>query len=172
MLAFGDNKTWITDKDMEYVIGKTSAKIVVPKGFVTDFASIPQFFWSFGLSPNGQYSRAAIIHDYLYWAQGCSRKQADRLLAIAMQESNVCFLVKWIVFYGVDWFGDGAWQSNAKEKAAGMPRVIPEPYSNLDNNPNVHWPEYRQKLIKEGVKDPVFDSSPPYCKYGDSTTVP
>lgn len=62
--AFGDNKFWITVEDMPYVIGSTSERIVVPKGFVTDFASIPQPLWSLGLSPHGQYSRAAVIHDY------------------------------------------------------------------------------------------------------------
>jgi hypothetical protein len=31
----------------------------------------------FGLSPHEQYSRAAIIHDYLYCSQGCIRAQAD-----------------------------------------------------------------------------------------------
>ena len=61
----------------------------MPKGFVTDFASIPQAFWSFGLSAHGRNSKAAIVHDYLYWTQGCSREQADNLLMIAMKESSV-----------------------------------------------------------------------------------
>ena len=78
--AFGDNKFWITVEDMIYVIGSTSERIVVPKGFVTDFASIPQPLWSLGLTPDGQYSRAAVVHDYLYWSQGCTRAQSDRLL--------------------------------------------------------------------------------------------
>src|SRR5262245_61834039 len=73
--AFGDNKFWIVVENMEYIIGRTSDRIVVPKGFVTDFASIPQALWSLGLSPHGQYSRAAVIHDFLYWTQGCSRAQ-------------------------------------------------------------------------------------------------
>lgn len=168
---FGDSTNWIAVEDMEYVIGKTSTKIVVPKGFVTDFASIPQALWSVGLTPHGQYSRAAVIHDYLYWAQGCSRAQADRLLVIAMKESNVGSFDEWTIFQGVDKFGDGAWQSNAKERAAGLPRVIPEQYIR-PSDPNVRWPKYRQMLILHGVKDPVFDPSPLYCKFGDSTNVP
>jgi hypothetical protein len=71
--AFGDNKFWVTVEPMDYVIGSTNDRISVPKGFVTDFASIPQGLWSLGLSPHGQYSRAAVIHDYLYWSQGCTR---------------------------------------------------------------------------------------------------
>src|SRR5580658_5102513 len=84
VLPFGDSVDWVTTEDMAYTIGTTTEKIIVPKGFVTDFASIPQPLWSFGLSPHGQYSRAAVIHDYLYWAQGCTRIQSDRLLLIAM----------------------------------------------------------------------------------------
>ena len=61
--AFGDNKFWIVIEDMAYVIGSTSDRIVVPKGFVTDFASIPQGLWFLGLSPHGQYSRAAVVHE-------------------------------------------------------------------------------------------------------------
>lgn len=40
------------------------SKILVPKGFKTDLASIPRFIWSF-LPPNGKYQKAAILHDYL-----------------------------------------------------------------------------------------------------------
>jgi hypothetical protein len=87
--AFGDNRFWITVEDMVYVIGSTQDRIVVPKGFVTDFASIPQGLWSLGLGPQGRYSRAAVVHDYLYWSQGCTRAQADRLMVIAMKESRV-----------------------------------------------------------------------------------
>ena len=106
--AFGDNKFWIVVEEMVYVIGSTNERIVVPKGFVTDFASIPQALWALGLSPHGQYSRAAVIHDYLYWSQGCSRGQADRLLVIAMKESSVSGFDEFLVYRGVDMGGAGA----------------------------------------------------------------
>jgi hypothetical protein len=60
-----DNVFWMTVEDMTYVIGSTHERIVVPKGFVADFASIPQPLGSFGLSPQWQYGRAAVVHDYL-----------------------------------------------------------------------------------------------------------
>lgn len=101
--AFGDSKFWITVEPMIYVIGSTNVRIVVPKGFVTDFASIPQSLWSLGLTPYGQYSRAAIIHDYLYWSQGCTRAQADRLLVIAMKESNVSGFDEFLVYRAWMW---------------------------------------------------------------------
>lgn len=169
--AFGDNKFWIVVEDMEYVIGRTSDRIVVPKGFVTDFASIPQLFWGLGLSPYGQYSRAAIVHDYLYWSQGCTREQADRLLVIAMKESNVSGFDEFVVYRGVDDWGGGPWNTNALERAAGLPRIVPAAYQR-PADPNVRWPAYREMLVGLGISDPPFDPSPAYCAYGDTTTVP
>lgn len=169
--AFGDNKFWITVEDMPYVIGRTSDRIVVPAGFVTDFASIPQPLWSLGLSPHGQYSRAAVIHDYLYWTQGCTRDQADRLLVIAMKESRVGSFDEVVVYQGVDKGGQSSWDSNAAEKKAGLPRVISGKLRRPPD-PNMNWPTYREILVKQGVKDPPFESGPSYCAYGNSTVVP
>lgn len=169
--AFGDNKFWIVVEDMEYVIGSTSERIVVPKGFVTDFASIPQALWVLGLGPHGQYSRAAVIHDYLYWSQGCSRDQADRLLVIAMKESSVSRFDEFLVYHGVDKGGEAPWKANAEERKAGLPRIVPENYLR-PADPNTNWPTYREMLVSQGVKDPPFEQTPSYCAYGDTTVVP
>jgi hypothetical protein len=169
--AFGDDKYSITVEDMEYIIGSTHERIVVPKGFVTDFASIPKALWSLGLSPHGQYSRAAIVHDYLYWSQGCTRAQADRLLVIAMKESKVGKFDEFAIYRGVSLGGAGSWNDNAKERSAGLPRIVPAQYLK-PADPNVNWPTYRAMLAKQGVKDPPFPSNPSYCSYGNSTTVP
>ena len=55
--------------------------ISVPKGFVTDLASIPRLFWTI-FPPAAAYSYPAIIHDYLYWFQPCSRETADNILKL------------------------------------------------------------------------------------------
>jgi len=169
--AFGDNKFWVTVEPMDYVIGSTSDRIAVPKGFVTDFASIPQGLWSLGLSPHGQYSRAAVIHDYLYWSQACTRDQSDRLLVLAMKESKVGSFDEFLVYQGVNLGGQGSWDNNAKERKAGLPRVIPEKYLR-PADPNMTWPTYRALLVKEGVKDPPFEQGSKFCAYGNSTKVP
>jgi hypothetical protein len=77
---FADNRQWVLMKDMTYRIGSSTFAITVPKGFVTDFASIPEVFWSADLSPNGKYRRGAIVHDYLYWTQGLPRIIPDQYL--------------------------------------------------------------------------------------------
>jgi hypothetical protein len=65
--------------------GEGLAEVTVPPGFVTDLASIPPVFWNV-LSPNARYSYPAIIHDYLYWFQTCTRGQADAVLKMAMED--------------------------------------------------------------------------------------
>ena len=169
--AFGDNKFWMLAEDMRWTIGSSSDTIVVPKGFVTDFASIPKGLWSLGLAPNGQYTRAATIHDYLYWSQGCTKAQSDRLLLIAMKESKVGRFDETVVYQGVDKGGGLAWRKNAADRKAGLPRIVPAEYLSPDD-PNIHWPEYRSMLAKLHLVEPPFEAHPKYCSYGDTTDVP
>ena len=169
--ADGANKFWITIEDMTYVIGDTNERIVVPKGFVTDYASIPEKLWSLGLSPHGRYSRAAVVHDYLYWSQGCTKTQADRLLVIAMKESNVGDFDESVIYLGVKIGGEGPWNKNAVDRKAGLPKVVPEKYLR-PADPNIDWPMYREMLFMQGVRDPPFEKNPSYCVYGNTTEVP
>ena len=169
--AFGDERNFILLEPMGYVIGDTNDFIIVPAGFVTDLASIPQAFWSMGLTPQGQYSRAAIIHDYLYWSQKCTRDQADRLLVVAMKESQVGTFDQKVIYEGVHLGGQSAWEQNASEKRQGKPRILP-PDWRYPPPPNINWDDYRKKAIEAGVvEEAVFDRGA-YCHYGDSLDVP
>jgi hypothetical protein len=91
---FADNKQWMLVRDVNYRVGQSSQTIVVSGGFVTDFASIPTVFTSFGLGPNGRYSKAAIVHDYLYWSQGCTllRGAARSRGLVRQAERRACAL--------------------------------------------------------------------------------
>lgn len=173
LLAFGDSQSWIVLGPLVYTIGATTDRIVVPAGFVTDLASIPSEFWGppLKLTPTGQYSRAAIIHDYLYWSQKCTRDQADRLLVIAMKESNVGGFDAVAIYEGVHLGGEGAWRANADAKREGFPRILPADYR-APPDPNMGWSEYAAALKAQGVAslDPADDGS--YCRYGDTTDVP
>jgi len=173
LLAFGDNQNWILLEPLVYVIGDTSERIVVPAGFVTDLASVPSEFWGppLTLTPTGQYSRAAIIHDYLYWSQKCTRDQADRLMVIAMKESNVGRFDAVAIYEGVHLGGERAWLANAAEKARGLPRILPERFR-APADPNMVWPDYARVLMAQDVRslEPPDDGS--YCRYGNTTDVP
>ena len=167
---FADNQQWMLYEDLIYSVGNSGVPIKVPAGFVTDFASIPQIFWEMGLSPNGLYSRAAVIHDFLYWSQGCSRSQSDNVLMIAMKESEVPALKRDAIYEGVRVGGGKPWADNAAERATGLPRIVPPDKMNF--GPLVLWEDYQQQLFGEGIRDPQFPVSPPYCPLGDSTSVP
>ena len=57
----------------------------IPKGFVTDLASVPRFLWMF-LAPS-EIAKAAVLHDYLYHSKKVSRLEADKILrSCALQE--------------------------------------------------------------------------------------
>src|SRR5262245_19918965 len=75
---FDDGINVVLYRPLRYQILDTNFVIIVPKGFVTDYASVPKEFHSF-ISPRGPHGSPAIIHDFLYWDQSCTRQQADEL---------------------------------------------------------------------------------------------
>ncbi len=63
-----DYKLYTVEVAFEYHIGSEDSDeiVYVPKGFITDIASIPKIFWSLIGSPIGKYAAAAVTHDILY----------------------------------------------------------------------------------------------------------
>lgn len=70
-------------------------KIVVPAGFITNFASIPRVFWSIypplGYGKGFNYGKSAMLHDYLYSSfakkpsgERYTRKEADDIFLESM----------------------------------------------------------------------------------------
>jgi hypothetical protein len=164
----GNNRAFVLLEPITYEIGDSGKKIEVPIGFVTDYASIPRRLWSL-YSPHDQYSRAAIIHDYLYWAQPCTKPQADNIFMIAMKESEVDVVTRNAVYVGVHAAGQPSWQENQKERAQKLPRVVP--VDRRDFPPNWSWETYRQYLYLQHVEDPPFPPAD-YCALGDTDNVP
>jgi hypothetical protein len=97
--------------------------VQVPKGFVTDLASIPRIFWAL-LPPHARYTYPAIIHDYLYWTQICTRDTADEVLKLAMEDMRVSGLQAIAIFSAVRLAGGGAWSSNSAKRQAGERRIL------------------------------------------------
>lgn len=80
--------------------------IIVPSGFVTDFASIPMPA-RLVLPPDGPYAPAAILHDYMY-AVGRPgyRLYADNVLGSAMVYYGVGSMKRRSVYQAVRKFGE------------------------------------------------------------------
>ena len=161
---FTNARHWVLAEPMTYRIGSTKDSVVVPAGFVTDFASIPQRLHSF-LSPNSPVLTPAIVHDYLYWNQGCTREEADRVFHIAMRETRVVPRERELIFSAVDKFGGRAFRSNAADRAGGKPRIIPEEYRRIPAL--VRWENYQRMLISRGIRaEPPVAIPEAFCAWG------
>jgi hypothetical protein len=114
-------------------------RVDVPVGFVTDFASIPRAFYSL-LPPNGEYSYAAVFHDYLYWTQQRSRVQSDEILRLAMMDFGISTSVITTIYEGVRLFGSTAWDENARLKSLGEKRILVR----YPDNPLTTWAEWKK----------------------------
>jgi len=79
-------------------------EINVPVGFITDGASVPRILWA--IIPRwGRYSKAVVIHDYLYRETNIERKIADKIMKEAM---IVCKTKIWrqvVMYWAVRLFG-------------------------------------------------------------------
>ncbi|MFQ5874706.1 MAG: DUF1353 domain-containing protein [Dehalococcoidia bacterium] len=128
-----DGKTWVIQKEFTYYVRELGSdeKIKVPCGFQTDFASVPRIFW--WLVPKwGKYGKAAIIYDYCYWDQDYSRKRSDEIFREAMGVLGVALWRKFMIFWAVRLFGQGAWRGNRKRREQGKNRVVEPPQKAVD----------------------------------------
>ena len=111
-----DGHHWQLVRGFTYHVGTEYSmdKITVPKGFTTDFASIPRIFWSI-LPPWGKYGKAAVVHDYLYWEAKRSRKEADDIFLEAMKTLNVNYFYRHLMYKAVRLFGKSAYNKRGKK---------------------------------------------------------
>ena len=106
-LRFYAYKKWILKKKYSY---KVNNRIIeVPANFITDLASIPKIFQNIFEPAGKNYTRAALIHDYLY-SKNCiytdiSRKEADKIFFNIMKERGVPFWKRHLMFIAVRVFG-------------------------------------------------------------------
>lgn len=115
-------------------------EVTVPKGFVTDLASIPRVFYSL-LRPDREYAHAAIVHDFLYWKQTISREDADKILKFAMEDLEVDPLIVKSIYQAVKMFGGSSWENNAKLRLAGEKRILRK----FPNDPTTRWVDWKKK---------------------------
>lgn len=121
--------------------GQRYKSVLVPVGFVTDLASIPQWAWSTGLRPEGAYAYAAIIHDYLYWVQDRPRDEADEIFLFAMEDSKVDKTLSVRIYNAVRLGGESAWNGNAKLKRQGEKRIL----RRFPADFTVSWSEWKRR---------------------------
>ena len=111
-------KYWITERSFIYCIGEEGSQefVEVPKGFKTDFASVPKILWNI-IPPDGNYTQASVLHDFLYFKQMFTREKCDQIFLEAM---GVLQVKKWkrnIMFWALRMFGWIGWGKHDKENA-------------------------------------------------------
>jgi hypothetical protein len=114
--------------------------VEVPTGFVTDFASVPRLFWT-ALPPDGDYTYAAILHDYLYWNQATDKATADLVLKAAMEDFGVPAAQAFAVYNGVKLGGQSAWDGNAALKVSGEKRILKV----FPTDPTIRWEDWKHR---------------------------
>jgi hypothetical protein len=106
---------WLVDAPLRYTTNNRESTIIVPKGFETDGASSP-----FGvlITPlGGKYSRATVMHDYLYvmfnentpHPDFTTRWKIDEIFLEAMAVEGVNYWVRYGMWLAVRLFGNSQW---------------------------------------------------------------
>jgi hypothetical protein len=105
---------WKVAESFRYYISENEF-VDVPQGFETDFASVPRPFWII-FPPDGQYSQAAVLHDYLYWSRIYSRKKSDDTFLGGMKDLNVPLPKRRAMWRAVRSFGWIPWKFGKRLK--------------------------------------------------------
>lgn len=166
--GFAEGEYWMLLSDYLFETKQSNQVITVPAGFVTDYASVPELFIKVGAALRGRFNKAAIVHDWLYWSQECTRLQADNIFKLAMKENNVPDVQALILYNIVKEKGKKAWCKNQKMKKDNYIKVVPEE----DRNIRGDWLTLQKKLLIKGKKEQIFLKNPPYCSLGGSVEEP
>jgi hypothetical protein len=138
-LEYVDGKKWKLTTEFDYRLGAIDGPeaVHVPKGFLTDFASVPRLLWNI-FPPTGGYGKAAVIHDFLYqyrlvkWERPAGtltrlveRGEADAILNEGMEVLGVGRVTRWMIYRGVRVGGWVAWRNYRKAESCPIPSVEP-----------------------------------------------
>lgn len=89
--------------------------IVIPSGFITDFASTPRILYPL-FPPIGKYNKATLMHDFLYSKKSnnynLTRKQSDQFFLQSMEVLGVG-KKRYLMYCVVRLFGKSKFKRNA-----------------------------------------------------------
>lgn len=108
---------WELQEGFEYHVGcyPSDEIIVVPKGFITDFASVPKPFWPI-IDPVGEHGKAAVIHDFCYATACYNKYRSDQIFLEGMIVLDVEKWKRETMFYAVVSFGWWAWYKHRRRE--------------------------------------------------------
>ncbi len=141
-----DGIYWVLREPLVYKRPDNNNSITVPRGFVSDFASVPRIFW-IAFPRTDKYTAAAVVHDYLYWQQPseCDQECADDLLLVAMEQAQVDYITRNAIYSAVRIAGSDAYEENALLKSQGEKRIIPEHL--MDFGASDTWQQIHARIL-------------------------
>ncbi len=132
-------RKWEVGEDWEFDL-PDGQRIVIPKGFIFDGASIPRLFWGI-LSPTGLLLIPGLIHDFGYrydyiWALDetdvayryqtqAGKTYWDTVFSEVGLQVNGMPIFNWMAWITLVTMGRWAWESNRKRNE---PEVYPEKF--------------------------------------------
>lgn len=147
---FSRIKAWVTDVRQWQLVENwefdlpDGRRVLIPKGFVFDGASIPRPLWAL-LSPTGLLLIPGLIHDFGYrydyiYVVGkdgeiCKQDQAmgqthwDEMFYQVAKQVNGMVLLDWLAWLALTTFGWLSWKSNRNRSAkdiipTGVPSAV------------------------------------------------
>lgn len=109
-------RLWRVERQFTYFVGSEDSEefVIVPVGIITDFASVPRAFWII-FPPDGEYTQAAVLHDFLYRDQRYTRAKTDHIFLEAMGVLDVNWIKRRTMWLAVRSFGWIPWSKRKNE---------------------------------------------------------
>jgi len=90
--------------------------VKVPKGFRTDFASIPKILFALPfINYKDKFNKAAVLHDFCYCSKLLNRKECDKLFLNAMKVLGIPLWKRYLFYYTVRIFGGSHYGNRSKK---------------------------------------------------------
>lgn len=96
----------------DFILEVDGKRLIIPKGFEYDMASIPRIFWFITPPSYDPAWRAAAVHDYLYEKlyHKYTKQHADELFYRIMLKDGASPFIAKVFYWSVSKFGKGGWK--------------------------------------------------------------
>lgn len=126
----GGRREFELDRDFSATVNGTP--LVIPAGFITDFASVPRLFQNVVENDDPDILKPSVIHDFLYSRHGLAwlgvapftRAQCDAILRAGMAARGAPAWRQWAVWSAVRIGGWAPWDGYLKAGAALGPHLM------------------------------------------------
>ena len=122
---------WIVRRPIVFQSAVMRARLIIPEGFVTDFASVPRWFPLAHVILARRARGPAVVHDFLYQSHLCeSQEVADDVFHEAMRVDQVAAFYRGVMASAVRVAGRWSWDSGPERfqvlgNASGGAAVLP-----------------------------------------------